>query len=159
MPVVNRRLVLDRNGTNDNCLFNEKGITISAVSPRSTIRILFVEDHEADVRLAREALNECHAGPLEIVTVADGEEAIGLLKRRTDFDLILLDLNLPRIDGFQVLEQSRTSIPIVVFSSSWNENDSKRALALGAREFIRKPTTYDEYADTLCTVISRFRPR
>ena len=151
--------VLDRNGTNDGFLFNEEGITISAVNPRSPIRILFVEDHEADVRLAREALNECHAGPLEIVTAADGEEAITMLKRRTDFDVIFLDLNLPRIDGFQVLEQSRTSVPIVVFSSSWSENDSKRALALGARQFVRKPTTYNEYADTLCTIMSRFRLR
>jgi CheY-like chemotaxis protein len=159
LPLSTPGPVLDHNSTNDNFHFNEKGITISAVSPHQPTRILFIEDHEADVRLAREALDECHAGPFEIVTVADGEEAIGLLKRQADFDLILLDLNLPRMDGFQVLEQSRTSVPIIVFSSSWNESDSKRALALGAREFVRKPTTYNEYVDTLCAIISRFRQK
>src|SRR5205085_6877577 len=106
------------NSTDDNCFFNEKGITISAVSPHPPIRILFVDDHEADVRLAREALEGCQTGPLEIAAVAR-------LRRDTDFDVILLDLNLPRIDGFQVLEQSRTSVPIIVFSSSWNESDSR----------------------------------
>jgi two-component system response regulator len=122
-----------------------------------TIRLLIAEDNVADVLLMTEALRELCAVSVEIKTVSDGEQALSLLKTGMKFDVVILDLSLPKIDGFTVLERYRSHyLPIVVFSSSWNEADSNRALAHGAREFIRKPSFYDEYIEAVCGIVERW---
>ena len=122
-----------------------------------TIRLLIVEDNVADVRLMREALRDACPLPVEITTAQDGERALSLLRAGAKFDVIFLDLNMPRVDGFEVLEQCQPEhAPIVVFTSSWNDADMKRALSLGAQDFIRKPSTYDEYLEAVCGVVERW---
>ena len=122
-----------------------------------TIRLLIVEDNVADVLLMREALLDACPLPVEITTAQDGERALSLLRAGAKFDVIFLDLNMPRVDGFEVLEQCQPKhAPIVVFTSSWNHADMKRVLSLGAQDFIRKPSTYDEYLEAVCGVVERW---
>jgi two-component system response regulator len=120
-------------------------------------RVLVVEDNEADVRLIREAIRECYATPVELMAVDNGQDALGILGSGEQFDLIILDLNLPKLDGYEFLQTPpATQAPIVVFSSSWNENDSRRAVSLGARAFIRKPSNYVEYVDAVCGFVKKW---
>lgn len=127
------------------------------MSESRRIRLLIIEDNVADVLLMREALRELCSMPVEITSVPDGEQALTVLKEGADFDVVILDLALPKMDGHTFLERYRAHFPpIVVFSSSWNNDDSKRALALGAKQFIRKPSTYDEYVEAVCGIVERW---
>jgi CheY-like chemotaxis protein len=116
-----------------------------------------VEDNEADVCLMLEALRECYPQPVTLASVEDGREALVLLNTGAQFDLIVLDLNLPRLDGYEFLQQRPAlEVPVIVFSSSWNEEDARHAVALGAREFIRKPSNYAEYVEAVCGFVGRW---
>ena len=101
--------------------------------------MLIIDDSPSDVYLTRQALAEepypvhCHVAP-------DGAEALRLLSERSFHpDLIILDLDMPRVSGLVLLERYRPVCPVVVFSSSENLADRHRALELGAREFVQKP--------------------
>jgi CheY-like chemotaxis protein len=119
------------------------------------ISILLVEDSPGDVRLTREALKE--AKVLNDLSVAtDGVEALEFLHRRGKFaaaprpDLILLDLNLPRKDGREVLEEIKADsslkrIPIVVLTTSQAEEDVVRAYDLHANCYITKPVDFRQF--------------
>ena len=127
------------------------------MSEQPSAKILVVEDNEADVRLMQEAIRECHPCPVELTSVENGQQALTLLNGGAQFDLIVLDLNLPRLDGYEFLKlRPAATVPVVVFSSSWNEDDSRRAVALGAREFIRKPSNYAEYVEKVCGFIEKW---
>jgi two-component system, chemotaxis family, response regulator Rcp1 len=119
------------------------------------IEVLLVEDNPGDVRLTREALregkvrNNLHVAP-------DGVEALAYLRREGKYedavrpDLILLDLNLPRKDGRQVLEEikndtSLRNIPVVVLTSSAAEHDILRAYDLHANCYVSKPVDLDQF--------------
>jgi DNA-binding response OmpR family regulator len=72
-------------------------------------------------------------------------------------NLIILDLNMPRIDGHTVLERYQTKdIPIVIFSSGGNEIEVKRALALGAREYVKKPLGFRPFVDAVRGIVDRW---
>ena len=127
-----------------------------AMNSTKTIHLLIVEDNIADIVLMSEALQEFCASPFEITKAADGEEALSLLSEGAKFDVIILDLNLPKVGGHAFLERYNSPYPpIAVFTSSWNEDEAKRALALGAREVVHKPTSYDEYAQAVCGMVLR----
>lgn len=114
------------------------------------IHILLAEDNDGDVFLVRRALEK--QGLLHELTVArNGEEALKLLDGATNDpnfeppDLIVLDLNLPKIDGTQVLLRIRKTpalgaIPVIVLTSSDSPKDRESALELGANLYFRKPT-------------------
>ena len=122
-----------------------------------TIRLLIVEDNIADVLLIREALRGFFHKQIDIVTASNGAEALSVLDKQIDFNVVILDLNLPKVDGYAFLERyHQTYPPIVVFTSSWNEVDEKRAVALGAREFVRKPMSYDGYVKAVCGIVERW---
>ena len=122
-----------------------------------TIHLLIVEDNIADIVLMCEVLQEFYASPFEITTAANGEEALSLLSEGPKFDVVILDLNLPKVGGHAFLERYNSSYPpVAVFTSSWNEDEAKRALALGAREVIHKPTSYDEYVQAVCGMVLRW---
>jgi CheY-like chemotaxis protein len=124
---------------------------------RQPARVLLVEDNEADVRLMEEALHECYPRPVDLIAIEDGDEALALLDKGAQFDLIVLDLNLPGLDGYGFLQQRPAGdVPIVVFSSSWNEDESRMAVSLGAREFISKPSSYAEYVKAVCGFVDRW---
>src|SRR5882724_9009931 len=119
-------------------------------------RILLAEDNEGDVFLVRRAL-EKNGVNFDLSVAENGEEAWRILERcersgETRPDLLLLDLNLPRFDGSQILalvgasEQLRT-IPVIVLTSSDSIRDRDRALSLGAQLFFRKPTELSAFMD------------
>ena len=90
----------------------------------------------------------------------DGEEALAMLANRDfKFDLVILDLNIPKISGHEVLERRfAKDVPVVVFSSSWRETDAQRSLALGACDYVEKPMDIQAYANAVCGMIEPFSP-
>ena len=98
--------------------------------------VFLIEDNPADVLLTREALSK-YPIPLKIRVAKDGEQALVTLSASDcKPNLIILDLNMPKIDGHTVLERYKNkNVPVVIFSSGWNEAEVRRALALGARVF------------------------
>jgi two-component system, chemotaxis family, response regulator Rcp1 len=118
-------------------------------------RILLAEDNDGDVFLVRRAL--VRRGFLhELMVTHNGEEALAWLDEHTKPEsaphLILLDLNLPRIDGAQVLSHLRKSdsfscTPVIVLTSSDSPKDRQMALELGANLYFRKPTDLASFMD------------
>lgn len=116
----------------------------------SAVKILLAEDNPADVYLIEEALRE-HQIPFEITVAEDGEAAIGMIvagKLRPD--LIMLDLNMPKRSGGEVLTLLREqphcrTLPVIVLTSSDSPGDREEALRLGATSYIRKPTGLDDF--------------
>jgi chemotaxis family two-component system response regulator Rcp1 len=119
------------------------------------IRILLVEDNPGDVRLTREALKEGKVKN-ELMVVKDGEEALDCLYRRGKFagypkpDIVLLDLNLPKVDGREVLKIIKSDdklkrIPVIVLTTSKSEEDILRAYDLSANAYITKPVDINEF--------------
>jgi two-component system, chemotaxis family, response regulator Rcp1 len=121
------------------------------------LEVLLVEDNPADVLLVRVALSQLSL-PLKLQVAGDGEQALKMLSS-PDFhpQLIILDLNMPRIDGPSLLRKyPERSIPIVVFSSSDNKAEVQQALALGARECVRKPIGFEPYANAVRSIVERW---
>jgi chemotaxis family two-component system response regulator Rcp1 len=126
--------------------------------------VLLVEDNPGDVRLIRETLRE-NGVAVHLHVASDGEQAIALIDRvdRQEVrcpDLILLDLNLPRKTGHEVLERLRKSpsnsaSPVVILSSSSAPRDLEEASRLGATKYIIKPSTLEELM-TLGTIVRDF---
>lgn len=107
------------------------------------LRVLVVDDEPAIRRFLRTSLG---AEGYSVVEATDGEETLKLL-RRNSFDVVLLDLGLPRMSGFDVIAQARAagmSVPIVVLSSRNDEEGKVRALDMGADDYVTKPFGLDE---------------
>lgn len=131
-------------------------------------RILIVEDNPADVRMIRYALEEEKDWSTETIVANDGEKAIDFLLRKGAFktapipDLVILDLNLPKRDGTEVLHAIRTheqtmKLPVIVLSSSPEDVilNTIRAAHLEATSYLTKPTDVDEFL-ALGRVFRRF---
>jgi CheY-like chemotaxis protein len=123
-------------------------------------KALIVDDFPLDVELTRRVLQSC-PGNLEIVVVADGEEALRELNREQDFDVVLLDLTLPKVDGFEVLKEIvskpfLSDIPVIVLSNSRNEADRMRTRVLGAGDFVEKALDYAVFAADLTRALAQF---
>ena len=125
-------------------------------------QILLVEDNPADVRLAREALKE---GPLEnnLNVVPDGMEAVAYLRREGNYtgvsrpQLILLDLNLPKKDGREMLAQIKTDddlkmIPVVILTTSAADQDIQTAYRLHANCYVIKQLDLDAYISSVRSI-------
>jgi two-component system, chemotaxis family, response regulator Rcp1 len=129
------------------------------------VEILLVEDRPGDIRLTREAFH--HRGkPLKLHHAWDGAEAMEFLKREGEFedaprpDLILLDLNIPEMDGRQVLARIKRdpylkAIPTIILTTSDSAADILLCYKLHANCYLQKPTDWDEF-DYLATSIDRF---
>lgn len=124
--------------------------------------VLIAEDNENDVAMLRRAFRQASiTAPIQYVS--DGEQAIAYLKgegkfgRRAEFplpDLLLMDLKMPRKNGFDVLEWLRTQpslshLRVVVLTTSEELRDVNRAYALGAASFLTKPVNFVEFKDTI----------
>jgi CheY-like chemotaxis protein len=118
-------------------------------------RILLVDDNPADIRLVMEALKASRF-PYQVTAVENGKKALTLLRWEGMGpgvplpDLILLDLNLPQMDGHTVLAVLKADpmlhrIPVVVFTTSHSKEDERQAYQLGATHFLIKPDTWAEY--------------
>lgn len=119
------------------------------------IDVLLVEDDPGDVLMTREAFEFNKVGNT-LHVVRDGEQALDYLYRRGEFadsirpDLILLDLNLPKYDGRQVLETIKSDpdladIPVVVLTTSGAEEDIVRSYKLHANAYVTKPVDLDQF--------------
>lgn len=131
---------------------------------RNEFHILLVDDSPTDVKIIERILKE--SGVQHRLTVMhDGRHALDFMKTVRDSetydqdvpDLVLLDLNLPGIDGGQVLVQIKTdpylkSIPVVVLTTSRREDDVAQMYAKGANTFIEKPSEYPRYCDLVSTL-------
>src|SRR5579863_6476428 len=124
------------------------------------VEILLVEDNAGDAVLIRQILAEASV-PVNLHIARDGEQAMTMLRGALfQPDLIILDLNIPRITGVALLERWKSmNIPVVVFSSSLNDAERERVLALGAREFIQKPTDIEDFTKAVCDMIERYAGR
>ena len=120
--------------------------------------LLLIAHHPADAELARRLLRP--AGWRRIAVARNGDEALALLQGPPDARLagmprlVLLDPNLPGMDGFAVLERIREhpvsrAVPVVVFTSSADPRDIARSYRLGANGVVHKPVDFDRYADAL----------
>lgn len=126
------------------------------------VEILLVEDNPSDVELVREALN-VWATPSHLSVVTDGEMAIRLLRQESPYltapipDLILLDLNLPRKSGSEVLQDIKndkvlSSIPVIVLTTSDREYDVVKAYSLHANCYLTKPLEIDEFIEKVRSI-------
>ena len=126
------------------------------------IEFLLVEDSEPDVRLTMEALGEAKIKS-RVSVAEDGVEALAFLRRLGRYadaprpDLILLDLNLPRKDGRQVLQEikgdeSLKHIPVIVLTTSRNEADVLRAYNLHANCYISKPVDFNRFMEVIKSI-------
>jgi len=127
--------------------------------PPNPSEVLLVEDNAGDALLVGQALENC-ASPVHLNIARDGEQALQILAE-PDYkpDLIILDLNIPKLSGYAVLasyEARRTTTPVVVFSASQNEADVNRAFSLGAREFVHKPIDLDDYKTAVSGMVQKW---
>ncbi|SFD63298.1 response regulator [Spirosoma endophyticum] len=117
--------------------------------PARVPAVWFVDDDEDDRLFVRSAFEDI--GPaVTVLTLNNGEQLLAELKDSGGLPkLILLDLNMPGLNGFELLRQLRstpsfTQIPVVIFTTSSNELDRQKSLTAGANGFLTKPTTYDD---------------
>jgi two-component system response regulator len=124
--------------------------------------ILLVEDNPSDIGLAQRALAKSHVAN-ELVVAEDGQEALdylfgaGVYAGRDVADLptlVLLDLKLPRVDGLEVLQRIRADertrrLPVVILTTSQEEQDIAAGYDLGVNSYIRKPVDFNQFAQTI----------
>ncbi len=119
------------------------------------MEVLLVEDNPGDVRLTQEAFREGRV-PVHLTVASDGVEAIEILNQRGRYsssprpDLILLDLNLPRKTGREVLVEIKADddlrrIPVIIMTTSRADQDIQRAYNLNANCYITKPVEFEEF--------------
>lgn len=121
------------------------------------MEVLLVEDNAGDAVLIRQILADA-AVPVRLHIARDGEQAMTILNDgHFHPGLIILDLNIPRISGSALLERWKAlNTPVVVFSSTSSERERERALALGAREFIQKPSDLDSFTQAVYGIVERY---
>lgn len=124
-------------------------------------RIVLVEDSPSDAELALHALAQ-HDLANEVLHLHDGAQALDYLFRRGEFSgraagnpaVVLLDLKMPKVDGFEVLRQIKgtlvlSSIPVVVMTSSREDRDVQAAYRLGANAYVVKPMKFGDFVDAV----------
>ena len=122
-----------------------------------TLDVLLVEDNAGDALLTGQTLAQSNF-PVKLHIARDGEQAMMMLAD-PDFHpaLIILDLNIPRLPGALLLERMpKKDVPVVVFSSSWNETEIENALTRGAREFVQKPTDLEAFTQAVCAMVEKW---
>jgi two-component system, response regulator len=120
------------------------------------IELFLIEDNPADVVLFWHVLAESGM-KVKVHLATDGEQALQMLMEPHFVpSLIVLDLNIPKIPGLSLLERWSTKTPVVVFSSSTNEREKQRVLALGAREFVSKSSDLYEFSELVCGMVRRW---
>jgi CheY-like chemotaxis protein len=123
------------------------------------IQVLLVEDDPGDVLMTREAFEDYKVHN-QLHVVNDGEQAMAFLRQEGEYadmprpDLVLLDLNLPRMDGREVLNAIKSdtdlsSIPVVVLTTSEAEDDVLRSYSLHANAYVTKPVDFERFIDVV----------
>jgi len=111
--------------------------------------ILLVEDNPDDIELTVSTLKQ-HGVAADIAVAEDGVEALEYLSSHDVPDLLVVDLKLPRMNGLELLQRMRADprtrlVPVVVLTSSIEEEDVARCYEAGANSYVRKPVNYDEF--------------
>lgn len=125
------------------------------MSPPNRFEVLLVEDNPGDVYLTQEAFREGHLA-LRLAVVEDGEQALQYLRREMPFedatrpDLVLMDLNLPKKDGRELLAELKQDpdlrhIPVIILTTSQSHQDIWRAYKLHANCYLTKPIEVDDF--------------
>lgn len=165
MPIEDTRSA--QTGTQENILLSSTWQPQTLAEPPSREEekrriILLVEDDRGDQLLTQEALGES-ARRRKLLVVSDGEEAMRYLRQVGEYgdplraprpDLILLDLNMPRVNGRQVAEQIKADsdlklIPVVVLSTSNHPDDVRYCYRVGVNAYVHKPTNFDDFVETV----------
>lgn len=122
------------------------------------LNILLVDDNETDVKITLRAFRSAQLKN-NVFTVSNGQECLDFVRREGAYqdkekyprpDVILLDINMPKVDGFGVLTAIKSdddyrAIPVVVLTASKNEEDIRKSYSLGASSFIQKPVDYEKF--------------
>jgi CheY-like chemotaxis protein len=126
---------------------------------RRPLRLVLIEDNDDDILLLEEAIAK--TGLLQVLkSLADPDDALAYLRRQGPYrhaprpDVVLLDINMPKRDGFQILEELKADaalrhLPVVILTTSQEEQDVVRAYALGACSFICKPVGIRELRELI----------
>ena len=134
--------------------------------PPQVVDVLLVEDDPGDVLMTREAFGHYKIRN-ELHVVTDGDQALQFLRRAGDYadaprpGLILLDLNLPRLDGLEVLAEIKADpvlkvIPVVILTTSQAEEDILRSYALHANAYVSKPVDFERFMDVIAQIDNFF---
>jgi len=125
----------------------------------NAVEVLLVEDNAGDALLASQILAEAPV-PVKLHIARDGAQALQMLSGELKPDVVILDLNLPEIDGLRMMERYHpVDVPIVVFSASRRESDKLLAKALGASEYVVKPSDLQAFRDALFGILERWGGR
>ena len=121
------------------------------------VRVLLIEDNAGDALLVAQILADCQL-PVQLHIARDGEQALQMLEEENlKPSLIVLDLNLPKISGSALLKRFKNrDVPVVVFSSSSNDAEVAQALALGACQYVRKPSDIQAFTDAVCGMLLKW---
>jgi CheY-like chemotaxis protein len=121
------------------------------------VEVLLIEDNAGDTRLIGQILRECQL-PVKLHVARDGEQALQMLAANNlQPSLIVLDLNLPKIGGIELLKRYKSRhIPVVVFSSSGYTEEVEEALSLGACQYVQKPMDVQAFTDAVCGMILKW---
>jgi DNA-binding response OmpR family regulator len=114
------------------------------------IELLLVEDNAGDILLILAG----ESFPISIHVAVDGKQAIQILAaRQFNPDLVILDLNIPKLAGLSVLEGIEPDVPVVVFTSSSSPLDRQCSFELGAKDYVQKPTDLREYMRQVSQIV------
>lgn len=122
-------------------------------------KVILVEDNLADVELVKLSVRELE-NPVDLVHVGDGQELLNFLQTAvlSDIALILLDLNMPRVSGIDVLRHmqenpSYKKVPVVMFTTSNSKSDIMKCYELGAKAFVCKPLDIFEFNNSIRSIV------
>jgi two-component system, chemotaxis family, response regulator Rcp1 len=130
--------------------------------------VLLVEDHPADIYLIRKAVEACNPA-LHLSIVPNGRDALAFLRQEGAYALepapalILLDLNLPKLDGHDVLTGLRhlpayQATPVVIFSAARKEQEEQACLQLGATAYVQKPAEIEKFFAAIEAIVGEWLP-
>jgi CheY-like chemotaxis protein len=141
---------------------NTQGGDIMGEEAGNPIEIFLVEDNAGDVRLTREAFVDARV-PNRLHVVHDGIAALQFLRKEKPYagapdpDLVLLDLNIPKMSGFEVLEQIKSDpqlrrIPVIILTSSKADCDVWKCYSSYANSYVTKPADFDQYVRVIASI-------
>ena len=133
-----------------------------ALPNKTPIELLLIDDDQSDIYLAKRALKKCRTS-VQVQVARHGEEALSLLRREGDHkdarrpDLIFLDINMPRMNGHEFLEQIKadddlSSIPTIIMSMSESSVDMLKSYRLQASAYVSKPIELDAFAEVIRSI-------
>lgn len=122
-------------------------------------RVLLAEDDEDDILMFQEIISDVPFPP-EIILAKDGDEVMDILKSEEAPDLVFMDINMPRKNGFETLTEIRElfdqiEIPVIFLSTHQSEEMISRAKKLGAIGYIKKPTSFKKYKSAIHDVLTK----